>query len=297
MDSKNRILIGILVLGIVLIIGSWLLFQSSSVTRTNPITLQKTTCTQDAAADFLYSGQGSDPCERSCNFDNDCKLGCACGCISKEEECIYTGIHCEMSDPAYGCKCVSNTCKYEYTKNENCRDENYECTVEDIPCCSGLKEVLLIHEDEKGRCFAAVPCGSICLPCGDGICDGKENKCNCLEDCGEEIDERCMWEASQCDALINEGYYYDKILGECTYLPHGQSGCSDPPFETLEECESVCKKDDSCKLEPETGPCKAYFIKFYFDQEENVCKEFVWGGCGGIVPFEGLDECRELCEN
>lgn len=68
-------------------------------------------------------------------------------------------------------------------EKQNCRDENYKCTVEDIPCCSGLKEALLTYEDEEGQCYPAVPCGTICLPCGNSICDERESRCNCPEDC------------------------------------------------------------------------------------------------------------------
>ena len=56
-------------------------------------------------------------------------------------------------------------------------------------------------------------------------------------------------------------------------------------------------KDSRCSLKPETGPCKALFKKFYFDKISATCKEFVWGGCEGIVPFETLEECRGMCEN
>ena len=51
-----------------------------------------------------------------------------------------------------------------------------------------------------------------------------------------------------------------------------------------------------CKLEPETGPCKALFTRYYFDQQEGICKEFIWGGCQGVVPFETLNECKSICE-
>jgi len=30
-------------------------------------------------------------------------------------------------------------------------------------------------------------CGSICAPCGNGVCDKNENKCNCPEDCKKSI--------------------------------------------------------------------------------------------------------------
>jgi len=62
-------------------------------------------------------------------------------------------------------------------------------------CCSGLKhkiqkkyfdENCLILYDEKDGYWNDA---GICIDCGNGICDEEfENKCNCIEDCGEEID-------------------------------------------------------------------------------------------------------------
>ncbi len=49
-----------------------------------------------------------------------------------------------------------------------------------------------------------------------------------------------------------------------------------------------------CGLEPDPGFCLAAFPKYYFDQEEGKCKQFTWGGCDGVVPFETLEEC-EAC--
>lgn len=47
-----------------------------------------------------------------------------------------------------------------------------------------------------------------------------------------------------------------------------------------------------CSQKGETGPCKAYFKKYYFDKTEKKCKEFIWGGCDGVVPFQTLEECQ-----
>jgi hypothetical protein len=55
------------------------------------------------------------------------------------------------------------------------------------------------------------------------------------------------------------------------------------------------KIDPACMLEPETGPCKAAFERYYYDQEEKTCKMFLWGGCNGVVPFETLEECQKKC--
>ena len=75
------------------------------------VELKNPVCTQDAALD--YAGTGKDPCNRSCQSDFDCDFRCGCGCISKRERCIYTGVDCEAPDPNYGCRCVDNICSYE----------------------------------------------------------------------------------------------------------------------------------------------------------------------------------------
>lgn len=56
-----------------------------------------------------------------------------------------------------------------------------------------------------------------------------------------------------------------------------------------------CDKPDFCSLEPEPGLCEAYFTRYYYDQKAKKCKEFIWGGCDGVVPFETLEACWE-CE-
>lgn len=58
-----------------------------------------------------------------------------------------------------------------------------------------------------------------------------------------------------------------------------------------------CSSDDTprCELIPRSGPCEAAIPRYYFDQDEQRCKEFLWGGCDGVVPFETLEECLE-CE-
>lgn len=48
-----------------------------------------------------------------------------------------------------------------------------------------------------------------------------------------------------------------------------------------------------CHLEPDPGICLAYFPKYYFNRETGHCEEFIWGGCGGVVPFDTLEECQE----
>jgi len=56
-------------------------------------------------------------------------------------------------------------------------------------------------------------------------------------------------------------------------------------------CENNCP--EPCTLAPEAGSCQALFIRYYYDQTDGICKEFNWGGCDGVVPFETLEACQE----
>ncbi len=53
---------------------------------------------------------------------------------------------------------------------------------------------------------------------------------------------------------------------------------------------------DSCEAEPDPGLCRAAFMKYFFNPETSSCEEFIWGGCGGVVPFDSLSSCQVQCE-
>jgi hypothetical protein len=62
---------------------------------------------------------------------------------------------------------------------------------------------------------------------------------------------------------------------------------------SLTGCIKCYEPIPACELTPDPGPCEAYIPKYYFDQESGECKEFIWGGCDGVVPFDTLEECNE----
>ena len=65
---------------------------------------------------------------------------------------------------------------------------------------------------------------------------------------------------------------------------------------TLTQCKKDRIKSDRCSLKPDAGPCKAYFPKYYYDKNDKKCKQFVWGGCRGVVPFDTMEECEKRCD-
>lgn len=72
------------------------------------------------------------------------------------------------------------------------------------------------------------------------------------------------------------------ILHSCDDKEDRLCGCMPPP-------------KSRCELTPNPGPCDAHIPKYYFDMTEMKCKEFIWGGCEGVVPFNTMEECL-LCE-
>ena len=64
---------------------------------------------------------------------------------------------------------------------------------------------------------------------------------------------------------------------------------------TFTQCKKEFVKSDRCNLVPEAGNCYAMFSRYYFDTEANECKEFIWGGCDGVVPFDTMEECENEC--
>ena len=62
-------------------------------------------------------------------------------------------------------------------------------------------------------------------------------------------------------------------------------------------CDKSDPLNDACYLIPDPGLCKGYFTRYYYDQDTGKCKTFVWGGCGGVVPFETMGECNSGCSD
>lgn len=60
---------------------------------------------------------------------------------------------------------------------------------------------------------------------------------------------------------------------------------------------SCAQKDlpEPCYEKPASGKCKASHKRFYHDTRTGTCKPFIWGGCGGNVPFASLEQCKTTC--
>lgn len=53
---------------------------------------------------------------------------------------------------------------------------------------------------------------------------------------------------------------------------------------------------DICNIDRDSGPCRAYFVKYYYERNTGRCEPFVYGGCGGNGNrFSSINECEHIC--
>ena len=64
----------------------------------------------------------------------------------------------------------------------------------------------------------------------------------------------------------------------------------------LAGCQHTETLPEPCYEKPDSGMCRAAVKRFYYDPNTGQCRAFIWGGCGGNVPFETLEECTEMCK-
>ena len=199
---------------------------------------------------------------------------------------------CEFED-ILGCT-DSTACNFSITANINdgsCiyPEQYFDCSgnclndIDDDGVCDEL-EIVGCTDDtacnydpnatENGSCIYPdqyYDCSGNCLndTDGDGICDELE-----LLDCSLSNGQ-----------IVQSGWSgFDNGLNYCNscFCEDGILSCT----------EIAC---DPCFAMPEEGDCDAAFIRYYFNQETETCDSFIWGGCGGVVPFETLEDCQYFC--
>jgi papilin len=140
-----------------------------------------------------------------------------------------------------------------------------------------------------------------------GGCQSNGNNFNTVEECEAKCStvNPCNVEqkVGPCKGAFNR-YYYEKNAGKCLLFSWGGCQPNENNFLTLEDCQKVCPEkpttteDEVCSLPAFTGPCKAYFKRFYFDKTTGSCEEFVYGGCqSNGNNFNTVEECEAKCSS
>ena len=63
-------------------------------------------------------------------------------------------------------------------------------------------------------------------------------------------------------------------------------------------CDTKLKECDAelCSLPPESGPCFAYFPRYFYNTTSGQCEQFIYGGCrGNRNNSQTVKECEAKC--
>ncbi|KAF9806424.1 hypothetical protein SFRURICE_001219 [Spodoptera frugiperda] len=102
----------------------------------------------------------------------------------------------------------------------------------------------------------------------------------------------CQLQPKVGTCSAEENFYYNAQLDACqSFIFSGCDGNKNN-FPTLVDCERHCKgsafmamketeKTPFCDLQPNAGLCMTLIQRYYYDINENECKVFLYGGCGG----------------
>lgn len=164
-----------------------------------------------------------------------------------------------------------------------------------------------------------------------GGCEGNANRFNDRESCERQcIAPSSSISASSSDPCLetrdygtcsdySERFYYDVEDRRCHRFYYSGCGGNRNNYATLEECYARCERPrevttssttestiaggqfqiDFCFKEADSGPCQnRNQIRWYYNRRDGVCKEFIYGGCGGNENrFESQYECQTKCWN
>nr|XP_016849033.1 PREDICTED: kunitz-type serine protease inhibitor nigrescinin-6 [Anolis carolinensis]XP_016849034.1 PREDICTED: kunitz-type serine protease inhibitor nigrescinin-6 [Anolis carolinensis] len=85
--------------------------------------------------------------------------------------------------------------------------------------------------------------------------------------------------------------------GESTLQEGFFGGLQNTTKADLPLTESVLPLADPCVLPMDEGTCKQYTVLWYFHQEANHCRPFIFGGCGGNAnQFPSKKKCELWCK-
>lgn len=130
-------------------------------------------------------------------------------------------------------------------------------------------------------------CGKLCFP-GDGyaqtfgktVCSCKSELCH-SKSCN--FGQRCtvktltfVGDVAICEKAPT-GFPTPQLLAGITPSPFSAS--------------------DRCREPALSGHCRAFIPRYYYNASENVCQQFVYGGCGqNGNNFDSIQECLQTCQ-
>ncbi|CAH2313980.1 kunitz-type protease inhibitor 2 isoform X1 [Pelobates cultripes] len=166
---------------------------------------------------------------------------------------------------------------------------------------AGFRAVLLLLWGSLAAA-AQADCGGFSVLAGLGLADTDTLGVKVLDSPAVDLDEECLEKCCSnpdCDLALLRGPHSDCRLVSCTF--NGFNMCD---LRELEGARSYLRpgvggkpgQRDFCLSQAETGRCRAFFLRWWYDVDSQTCKNFTYGGCQGNLNNH-LDEqqCMDKC--
>ncbi|KAK2846444.1 hypothetical protein Q5P01_009443 [Channa striata] len=120
-------------------------------------------------------------------------------------------------------------------------------------------------------------------------------------------------EAGPCRAAFTRWFYNHKT-GNCEKFKYGGCRGNKNNYDSKESCAAACTvsvlpsskkpspEDNSaeykvhCEVEPEAGPCRAAFTRWFYNHKTGNCEMFTYGGCrGNENNYDSKESCTAAC--
>lgn len=229
--------------------------------------------------------------------------------------------------------CAGNFTRWGYNKDtEQCEEFNYggckgnlnsfltETECENSCKDGGGSRAMCLLPRAPGPCQDRIPKWYFdnfekrCMPFYYGGCEGNGNKFDSEEECQQSCPSEFLQadickiekEVGPCRDLV-ERYYFDSQMGTCQKFYFGGCEGNKNNFLTLEDCQGRCSMDYSIPIEEEfklefcfegkdPGDGNEKIQRWYYDHEDGVCKDFLYGGKkGNRNRFLTRQNCESSC--
>nr|XP_027227919.1 papilin-like [Penaeus vannamei] len=251
---------------------------------------------------------------------------------SCEEKCVIPEKTGKLRDSGEDRPCLQaltpGPCRGNYTRWAYSQ-ETETCRSFVFGGCKGNANNFLEEEECVQRCMRGGRRGERdqCFEFDYGGCQGNRNRFDSLRLCQQRcqrggpktttmttllpddtcqryprvaLPEMCLQpvEVGPCRGALPR-FYYDSRSNRCVGFSYGGCRGNANRFISAEMCQRQCgeyRNQDSCNLQPTSGPCNGSFRKWYHDPYERRCKPFAYSGCkGNSNRFSTQEECEAVC--